>query len=151
MNDRPGRPPVLVPVPSAPSAVRSRGRDATAAIAAATVRRLPHDVGRVSMIKLLRPVRRLADQSELSESGRRHNLAGAYAARPDGVRRVQDRPVILIDDLVTTGSSLTEARRALETAGLTVLGAAVIAATRRRGPVREGRSIRPPEGASDHH
>jgi predicted amidophosphoribosyltransferase len=131
-----GRPVVLVPVPSSPSAVRSRGRDATAAIAAGTARRLRRASARpVTVIKLLRPVRRLADQSGLSEDERRRNLAGAFV-----VANLRTKPVpaaglvVLVDDLVTTGSSLTEARRALTAAGYRVLGAAAIAATVRRGP-----------------
>lgn len=122
----------LVPVPSAATAVRSRGRDATAAIAAAAARRLDRGgVGRVRMVRLLRPARRLADQSELTETERHANLAGAYAIRP---ARLPRRPgqLIVVDDLVTTGSSITEAARALTAAGLPVLGAAVTAATVRR-------------------
>lgn len=143
------RPVVLVPVPSSPAAVRSRGRDATAAIAGAAARRLRRQFARpVSMLKLLRPVRRLLDQSELSESERRRNLAGAYAARAGPATRLARSArtaglaVILVDDLVTTGSSLTEARRAVEAAGVPVIGAAVIAATLRRHPLHDGSSDR---------
>lgn len=122
----------LVPVPSAPAAVRSRGRDATAAIAAAAARRLDQGpTGRVRMLRLLRPSRRLADQSELTEAERRANLSGAYTIRPSRIPRTPAR-VIVVDDLVTTGSSITEAARALTAAGLPVLGAAVLAATVRR-------------------
>lgn len=122
----------LVPVPSSAAAVRSRGRDATAAIARAAANRLR--TGRadpVRMLRLLRPVRRLADQSDLSETERRANLAGAYALRAGRIPGTSGR-VIVVDDLVTTGSSLTEAARALTAAGLDVLGAAVLAATVRR-------------------
>src|SRR5690606_72843 len=68
-------PVLLVPVPSSPAAVRSRGRDATAAIAARAARRVRQSSGRpVAMRRLLRPVRRLADQSGLTECERRRNL-----------------------------------------------------------------------------
>ena len=40
---------------------------------------------------------------------------------------------MLVDDLVTTGSSLTEAARVLGRAGVPVLGAATVAATERHG------------------
>ncbi len=76
-------PVLLVPVPSAPSAVRARGRDATAAIAVAAARRLRRRTGRpVTVRSALRPVRRLVDQSTLTADERRRNLAGAYAVGP---------------------------------------------------------------------
>lgn len=116
----------LVPVPSSAAAVRSRGRDATAAIAVGAARRLRP--GRpVRVVRLLRPVRRLADQSGLTATQRQVNLAGAYR-----VRRTRSPPtgqVIIVDDLVTTGASIAEATRALTAAGYDVLGAAVLAAT----------------------
>jgi predicted amidophosphoribosyltransferase len=143
LRDAPPEVPVyLVPVPSSPKAVRDRGRDATAAITAAAVRRLKAGrVGRpVSMIKLLRPVRRLADQSGLTAEQRHANLAGAYAVRSASIGS-EPGLVIIVDDLVTTGSSLTEAARAIRDAGLTVLGATVIAATIRRLPRRSGPEV----------
>ncbi|WP_168207474.1 ComF family protein [Microlunatus elymi] len=123
----------LVPIPSSPAAVRSRGRDSTAALTRRAVRRLGIGRDRPMIMKpLLRPTRRLADQSALDENERRQNLAGAYAVRRLGGRQPPDGAAIIVDDLVTTGSSLTEARRALTSAGVPVLGAAVIAATVRR-------------------
>lgn len=123
----------LVPVPSSAAAVRSRGRDSTAAIARSAARRLTADRSgyRFRVVRLLRPVRRLADQSDLTATQRHANLAGAYAVRSALLPR-QTGPVIVMDDLVTTGSSLAEANRALSSAGLNVVGAAVLAATVRR-------------------
>ncbi|SDR92275.1 Predicted amidophosphoribosyltransferases [Microlunatus soli] len=141
-----GAPLVLVPVPSTAAAVRRRGRDATAAIAGSAVLRLRRDHDRpLTMIKMLRPVRRLADQSELTESERRRNLAGGYGLRRGLPRLPVGAQLILVDDLVTTGSSLTEACRAVRAAGLSVLGAAVVAATQRRHP-SDDRAVRPSGG-----
>ena len=68
------------------------------------------------------------DQSGLDARARQANLAGGFRLRG----RLPDRPVVLVDDLVTTGSSLTEAARVLRRAGVAVLGAATVAATDRR-------------------
>lgn len=138
-NSGAGRTPdrlILVPVPSSARAIRSRGRDATRAIASAAARRLPSTAaGPVSVWPVLRPVRRVDDQSGLTAQQRRTNVAGAYRARR-GRRRYQVGPVppvtVIVDDLVTTGASMAEARRALDDAGIAVLGAAVVAATVRR-------------------
>jgi len=123
----------LVPVPSAAAAVRSRGRDSTVAIARSAARRLNagRSDHRFGVVRLLRPVRRLADQSDLTATQRHANLAGAYAVRSALLRR-HPGSVIVVDDLVTTGSSVTEANRALTAVGLDVIGAAVLAATVRR-------------------
>ncbi len=85
---------------------------------------------------MLRPVRKLADQSGLNAGQRRANLANAYRVRnripSPGSWLATPADVIVVDDLVTTGASLAEARRALDEAGISVLGAAVVAATARR-------------------
>jgi predicted amidophosphoribosyltransferase len=123
-------PVLLVPVPSAQAAVRERGLDATAALARGAARRL--DPTRPARVRRLlaqrRPVR---DQAGLSAADRASNLRGGIAVRR---RPAVEERVILVDDVVTTGSSLTEAVRALTAAGISVLGAATVAATVRRRP-----------------
>ena len=88
----------------------------------------------------MRPVLRMAgtvkDQSGLDAQARAVNLRGGvllpdrWAARlsGDGVR------VVLVDDIITTGASLAAAAVALRRTGIEVVGAALVAATRRRTP-----------------
>jgi ComF family protein len=120
---------VLVPIPSAASTVRRRGFDATASMARHAARRLR---GRytVAVRPALTQGRRVADQAGLGAAARRENLAGAFRLR----RPISTGAAVLVDDLVTTGSSLTEAARVLREAGITVLGAATVAATVRVRP-----------------
>jgi predicted amidophosphoribosyltransferase len=121
----PGRP-VLVPVPSARAAARRRGGD--------HVRRLGMLVARQSRLELLPMLRlagRVADSAGLSVAQRASNLDHRMLAWPAGLAGNR-RPVIILDDIVTTGSTLTEAHRALRAAGWPVAGAAVIGWTRRR-------------------
>jgi predicted amidophosphoribosyltransferase len=126
----PGTTITLVPVPSASRAVRERGFDATAAMARTAARWLRADY-RVTVSPALVQVPGVRDQSGLDARARQANLAGGFRQRG----RLPDRPVVLVDDLVTTGSSLTEAARVLRGAGVAVLGAATVAATERRGRV----------------
>lgn len=115
---------VLVPVPSSPAAVRERGQDHARRLAAAAARRVPAVRARA----LLRPARRVADQSGLSSLQRAANLSGALRA----TRRLDGLAVVVVDDVVTTGATLVEATRALQAAGADVVGAAVVGATTRR-------------------
>jgi predicted amidophosphoribosyltransferase len=128
---RPSRRYVLVPVPSARAQVARRGQDVTLALARAAAVRLRRAGLSVTVAACLRHRRRVADQAGLGVSARRRNLSGAFTLR----RAVPPGEVIVIDDIVTTGASLTEAVRVLTAAGRPPLGAATVAATplRRRG------------------
>jgi predicted amidophosphoribosyltransferase len=119
---------LLVPVPSRRSAVRARGHDPTARLA---VRAAAGVGAHVRAARLLRHRRAVLDQAGLGAAQRAANLDGALvvpALRGRLATRVRD-PVVVVDDLVTTGASLAEATRALGVAGFTVLGSAVVAAT----------------------
>ncbi len=122
-----GLPPplVLTPVPSTPAAVRARGHDHSWRLACAAAARLGPQV---EAARLLVPARRLADQSGLDSAARAANLHGALhcVGVPVGM------PVVVVDDVVTTGATLVEATRALAAGGAHVRGCAVVAATQRR-------------------
>ncbi len=122
---------LIIPVPSAGWAVRARGFDATAALARRALRTLPvrSDGPQIRVRAALAQVRGVADQTELDASERLTNVTGKLRLRHD-VRRVE---VVIVDDLVTTGASLTEAARAIGAGGGRVLGAVTVAATQRRG------------------
>jgi predicted amidophosphoribosyltransferase len=129
----PVAPLLLVPVPSRRSVVRSRGHDPRLRVsrrATATLRAAgsPAHVG-----PLLRPARRVVDQSELDAAARATNLAGSMRCIGGPVtRQAREHTVVVVDDVLTTGSTAREAQRALECGGLTVVGIAALAATRRR-------------------
>jgi predicted amidophosphoribosyltransferase len=116
-----------VPVPSSPAAVRRRGYDATWTMAVRAARRLRPDLDVIARHWLAQR-RAVRDQAGLDAAERAANLRGSLRARVAAA----DRLVAIIDDVVTTGSSLAEAHRALRRAGADVLGAATVAATRRR-------------------
>ena len=132
---------VLVPVPSRAATVRARGHDPTytlTAAAAATLRVRGYDA---RVARLLR-VGRVQDQAGLDASARAANLAGSMRCPSRGLRRLaRHRPsgfVVVCDDVLTTGATAREAQRALESSGLTVLGIAAVAATRRRSGGQSG-------------
>lgn len=113
----------LVPVPSTPAAVRRRGYDSVLLIATDAARTLRRSGRPVLVARALRHVRRLEDQAGLDTAARWENLRGAMVARP-----VQGR-VLVVDDVCTTGATLTEACRALLEAGAGECRAATVSAT----------------------
>jgi predicted amidophosphoribosyltransferase len=124
---------LLVPVPSRPAVVRRRGHDPLLRVTRRAAVRLRRRGTDARVRQLLVPTGRVRDQSGLDAAARATNLAGALAGR-------RPRPadlaatVVVVDDVLTTGSTAREAQRALEAAGLAVAGIATVAATRRRGP-----------------
>ncbi|MFD9595374.1 ComF family protein [Kitasatospora sp. NPDC059973] len=119
---------LLVPMPSARSAVRARGHDPTLRLAGAAARSLRRAGVDARAAALLRHTRPVADQAGLTATERRRNLHGALTVLPRADRRLTGRRPVLVDDLVTTGASLAEAARALASAGLPPTAAATVAA-----------------------
>lgn len=136
----PAAPVLLVPVPSRPAAVRSRGHDPTLAMVRRAARVLRSAERPVGVARLLRCRPGLADQAGLDAGERRANLAGSMASPARAVRRQAGRRahIVVCDDVITTGATAREAQRALEAAGVPVLAVATVAATVRRRRV-EGR------------
>jgi predicted amidophosphoribosyltransferase len=142
----PGRPVALVGVPSTPSAVRERYGDHVARLgrrAAATMRSTGWPA-----IFVPAPVRALpkADSSHLNASARAAAADTGFRVRPDRVRRlaVASRAgvaVVVIDDIITTGSTLASVSRLLERSGVPVDAAATLAATQRWAGWRRSRSM----------
>lgn len=134
----PRGPVLLVPVPSRRGSARARGHDPTAAVTRAAGRRLRAAGLEVVVHPLLRSRAGVVDQAGLGAEERAANLTGSMCCPTPALRRLARRTtharVIVCDDVVTTGSTLREAQRALEEVGLTVLAAAAVAATRRRTP-----------------
>jgi len=129
---------LLVPAPSSARAVRARGRDVLADLARAGAAHLRTAGVDALAAPVLGPARRVRDQAGLGAAEREHNLAGSLALRPRA--HVDGRVCVVVDDVVTTGATTTEAARALEAGGAVVVGAAAVAATPRRvgAPRRDG-------------
>lgn len=118
----------LVPVPGSRAARWRRGDDVVLSLAFAAAGLLAEVGQRATVAPVLTRTRRTAVQSGLGAEARARNLQGAFAM--DRRRALPaDRAVVLVDDIVTTGSTLAEAARALVEAGLDVHDAATVAAT----------------------
>lgn len=79
------------------------------------------------MLRALRLRRRVRDSAGLGVEDRSSNLSGAMIAHP-----VRVGTAVVVDDIVTSGATGSEAARALRAAGWTVAGVAAVALTPRR-------------------
>lgn len=130
-----GRRVVVVPIPSSAAARRTRGDQPTLRLARVAVRRLRDGGVPAELVTALEQRPGVRDQAGLSATERARNLDGALrirtAARPllgDGA------DVLLADDIVTSGATLSAAARVLAASDILVAGAAVVAATQREFP-----------------
>ncbi len=122
---------LVVPVPSSRNAVRTRGHDPLARIARRAAAQLRARGLRVFVCPGLRLGRPVADQAGLDAAARRRNLAGAFEVRGRFRTSLTSRPVVVVDDVMTTGATLAESAEALRRADVDVVAAAVVAATSR--------------------
>jgi len=121
---------LLVPVPSRRAVVRRRGHDPLLRITRHAAVRLRRTGVDATVRRLLVPARLVLDQADLNATDRATNLQFSMRCRrprPSDARA----SVVVVDDVLTTGSTAREAQRALEHAGLPVAGVATVAATRR--------------------
>jgi predicted amidophosphoribosyltransferase len=135
----PGRPVLLVPVPSSAAALRARGRDHVAELTVRAVAELRAAGLPAGEARLLSRSRRVQDSAGLSAAARRANLVGSFrrcAVPPRGA------VLVVVDDVVTSGATLTEAAATLSAGcapGDAPVLAAVVAATPRRPPTGTSR------------
>ena len=104
----------LVPVPSSKQSQRRRGRsfilDLTKTISKRTG---------IPVNDCLELSRRVSDQSGLTRVQRSSNMQGAFSLKTGAILRGD---AIVIDDVVTTGATLREAARALNSQGFHAFG-----------------------------
>lgn len=106
--------PVLVPVPLHFSRHLQRRYNQSAELARAlsVCTGLSMDAGLVRRVKPTRP------QVGLSADQRHRNLSGAFKAHPDALARLKGRGVVLVDDVITTGSTVEMVTKALQRGGV---------------------------------
>jgi len=116
----------LVPIPLAPNRQRRRGYNQASELAASlgSLWSLPVARG------LIERVRETETQTELTLRERIANVAGAFVAAQPDLRGIAAQPssqtdvqIILIDDVLTTGATISAAAAALEDVGWSCVGA----------------------------
>jgi predicted amidophosphoribosyltransferase len=129
----------LVPVPARPDSQRLRGGDPLLDLTRAVARRVRRDGREVTVLRALRITRPVCDQAGLTAVERAENLRDAFAVQPWATRVLSDGVVVVVDDIVTTGATLVESARALQSVGVQPVAACVAATVRRCIPVDPSR------------
>lgn len=115
----------LVPVPTTRRSRRERGRDLVGELADRAAGMLTRVGVEARAHRVLRLTRQTNDQHALGRRERRRNVDRSMRV----VSKPPDGPLVVVDDVITTGATLAEAVRALSACGgADVLGVAAIAA-----------------------
>ena len=124
-----GRYDLITWVPLSPQRLKARGYDQAMLLAEAAALELG-DVAAETLVK----TRDTGAQSGLGkdDAARRANVLGAY--RPADPELVAGRRILLMDDVVTTGSTLSECARTLRTAGAADVVCVTLARARKQHP-----------------
>jgi ComF family protein len=112
---------VIVPVPTDPRKRRERGFGHAELLA----EHLAEFSQRTYLPQALGFTRRVADQTRLSGDQRKANVKDAFRATEQ--HSVRGKSVLIVDDVMTTGATITEAGGALREAGAAAVYGAVIA------------------------
>ena len=107
--------PLVVPVPLHARKLRDRGFNQSELIARAAVKRNPGGLALKISTRVLERRRATESQTGLTRHQRRDNMRGAFAVSDSG--GVAGRDALLVDDVFTTGTTVSECARVLLRAG----------------------------------
>lgn len=99
-------------VPSHPSRVKQRGYNQAELLAEEFCKRF-----NLTYLPLCLKVKETPSQTTLSFKDRRTNLTDCFAANPIHLDKIKNKIVLVIDDVVTTGSTVSEVAKVLKKAG----------------------------------
>jgi ComF family protein len=105
---------VVIPVPLHRWRLFSRRFNQAADLA----RALEMETGKPMLANVLRRKRRTAQQIGLGKAAREANMKGAFEVSGEGKGELFGKRVLLIDDVYTTGATVSAATRALKRAGV---------------------------------
>ncbi len=116
---------MLVPVPLHPARKRERGYNQSELIA----KRISQELDIRSEFKILERTRQTQTQTLFDAEGRKKNIAGAFSMKKQSENLIKGKNILLIDDVITTGSTIRECAKILKENGAAEVFAASAAIT----------------------
>jgi ComF family protein len=121
---------ILIPIPLSPSRYRERGYNQAQLICEEIIKidrvahlrhgvNVPQDSNKLSLANniLIKP-KETEHQARIKDRRTRlKNIIGSFAVKKENVIKIKNKNIILIDDITTTGATLTEAKKVLKQAG----------------------------------
>ena len=117
------RQPLVIPIPLHASKMQQRGYNQALLLAEHFCRTARLPLERYG----LKRIRATEAQFGLSATARSQNLAQAFQVEPEFLKIGRHRPVLLLDDIYTTGATIQAAKQVLQQQGISVLGTVAIA------------------------
>lgn len=115
---------VVTPIPLHPRRLLLRRFNQSGLLARAVAKK----TGSLLLLDGLIRRRATPPQKDLSAEGRKRNVAGAFALRNEAMAaKVKGAHVVLVDDVLTTGATLSAAARTVKRAGASQVDALVLA------------------------
>jgi len=118
---------LVVPVPLHDRKLHQRGFNQSELIARVAVKLLPSHAKLTMVPRLLERRRETQSQTGLTRHQRRENMRGAFAVT--GPAALQGQDILLVDDVFTTGTTVSECARILRRAGAPRVWVATVART----------------------
>lgn len=113
--------PILIPIPLSPQRYRERGYNQAQLLCEEILKinNLRHGVDIKLEKDILIKSRDIEHQAHIKERRARiQNIVGSFAVKEEKINLIKNRNIILIDDILTTGATLSEARKTLKQAGV---------------------------------
>jgi len=110
--------PILIPIPLSPKRYRERGFNQTELICRELIKinNLRHGVNMQLANNILIKPKETEHQARIRDRRERlKNIAGSFAVKNN--EKIKGKNIILIDDILTTGATLSEAKKVLKQAG----------------------------------
>ena len=98
----------VVPIPLHPARLRERGFNQSLLLAREAAFR-----SGITLQDCLIRIKNTTSQTQLDYTARANNIAGAYQLKTKLDFSLKDKRIVLVDDVITTGATLTEAAKTL--------------------------------------
>ena len=117
---------VIIPVPIHRYKVMKRGYNQSVVLS----RKLAKKYGKKCLLEALLKTHQTKSQSSLNSDERRTNVIDSFAVNEKSIHFLNGKKILLVDDVITTGSTLLECKRSLNQSGILQVQTLCIAITK---------------------